>query len=126
MFSTLEFKVVPFPNSRRFQVRTLLDGVDLVDRYCLKDGYGIEADVLFPASGPSPLVATRAGRRVRLGEPDCSGGCCGYLSPGIRFQEIRVEWTHWWLPSGAVGVPPTVWFDVEQYTSAVAAGRTRP
>ncbi|MFG2813140.1 hypothetical protein [Streptomyces sp. NPDC048410] len=74
--------------------------------------------------GRGPLVhevlrATGEGRRVVLGEPECTGGCCGYLSVVVRRHGDIVEWSDWEVPGGGVR-PPTFHFDGGQYDAEVA------
>lgn len=75
---------------------------------------------------PSPLVASRAARRLRLGEPECTGGCCGYLSAVVQRCGGLVVWSGWEGPYRD-RLPLDFHFDAEQYdaelTRAVADRR---
>ncbi|WP_424215300.1 hypothetical protein ACN20G_26345 [Streptomyces sp. BI20] len=115
MFSTIEFRVA------QGQVYTFINGVDLVDKYVGRHGRGGDPEVLFPTTGTGPLTATRAGTTVHLAEPDCNGGCCGYLQADVHLQDIRVQWSNWYVPSHHPDIPDTLWFDVDQYARAIAA-----
>ncbi|MFF3458563.1 hypothetical protein ACFYXH_30440 [Streptomyces sp. NPDC002730] len=53
-----------------------------------------------------------------LGEPECTGGCCGFLSVFVqRFGDI-VQWSDWEVPSGEAA-PPEFHFDADQYYAEV-------
>ncbi|MGV9318399.1 hypothetical protein [Streptomyces sp. NPDC003660] len=54
-----------------------------------------------------------------LGEPECTGGCCGYLSVFVRRCGDIVEWSDWEVPEGGVR-PPTFHFDAGRYEAEVA------
>ncbi|MFJ6949826.1 hypothetical protein ACISU4_35335, partial [Streptomyces wuyuanensis] len=61
---------------------------------------------------------------LELGEPDCTGGCCGFLTVVVqRFREI-VQWSDWEVPLGtgmtAPYPPPELHFDARQYDAEVA------
>ncbi|MFD9511257.1 hypothetical protein [Streptomyces mirabilis] len=46
----------------------------------------------------SLLRATSEACRLELGEPECTGGCCGFLSIVVqRFGDI-VQWSDWEVP----------------------------
>ncbi|MGW4287935.1 hypothetical protein ACWEIK_13465 [Streptomyces sp. NPDC004673] len=87
------------------------------------DGEAVVPDAV-GEGGRGPLVhevlrATGEGRRVVLGEPECTGGCCGYLSVFVRRLGDIVEWSDWEVPEGGVR-PPTFHFDAGQYEAEVA------
>ncbi|MFE2530786.1 hypothetical protein [Streptomyces sp. NPDC059371] len=77
-------------------------------------GRGPFAEEALPAHGHGPLWATGKGRRVVLGEPECTGGCCGYLSVFVQRQGRIVEWSDWQVPIDEVR-PPAFHFDADQY-----------
>ncbi|MFJ3600974.1 hypothetical protein ACIPRU_31355 [Streptomyces sp. NPDC090126] len=124
MFDRLEIKVLPpgprFPAQLRFWV----NGEDLVEEAVGEDGRGPYAADVLPADGPSLLRATDEARRLELGEPDCTGGCCGFLTVVVqRFGEI-VQWSDWEVPCAAhtpmPHPPPELHFDASQYDAEVA------
>ncbi|MFD0505176.1 hypothetical protein ACFQ0G_24390 [Streptomyces chiangmaiensis] len=46
----------------------------------------------------SLLRATGEARRLELGEPDCTGGRCGFLIVVVqRFGQV-VQWSDWEVP----------------------------
>ncbi|MEV5534529.1 hypothetical protein [Streptomyces prunicolor] len=49
-----------------------------------------------------------------LGEPECTGGCCGRLSVFVRRHGEVVEWSDWQVPTDQVR-PPAFCFDTDQY-----------
>lgn len=82
-------------------------------------GRGPFAEEALPADGGSPLWATRQGRRVLLGEPGCTGGCCGYLTVFVQRHGGIVEWSDWQVPVDQVG-PSAFYFDADQYDGEVS------
>ncbi|KJS52429.1 hypothetical protein VM98_31500 [Streptomyces rubellomurinus subsp. indigoferus] len=114
MFDRLELRVVT--DRRSSQVRFLVNGEDVVEESIGPgtDGRGPSSVLLFPPDGPSPLRATEEPRRVVLGEPECTGGCCGYLSAVIRRIADVVLWSDWELPADATR-PLEYTFDAAQY-----------
>ncbi|MFB7335666.1 hypothetical protein FNH09_37925 [Streptomyces adustus] len=124
MFDRLEIKVLPpgprFPAQLRFWV----NGEDVVEEAVREGGRGPYAADVLPADGPSPLRATDEARRLELGEPDCTGGCCGFLTVVVqRFGGI-VQWSDWEAPGAAhtsvPHPPPELHFDASQYDAEVA------
>ncbi|MFJ3720596.1 hypothetical protein [Streptomyces sp. NPDC090057] len=77
-------------------------------------GRGPLTDEALPADGRVPLWATSEGRRVVLGEPECTGGCCGYLSVFVQRHGGIVEWSDWQLPTGRAQLPAFC-FDADPY-----------
>ncbi|WP_406737223.1 hypothetical protein OG365_01445 [Streptomyces sp. NBC_00853] len=128
MFDHLEIKVLPrgpvFPAHVRFWV----NGEDLVEEVVggsgPNAGRGPYASDALPA-GPSPLRATGEARRLELGQPACTGDCCGYLTVIVqRFGEI-VQWSDWEVPwesppAPAPYPPPEFHFDASQCDAEVA------
>ncbi|WP_329113126.1 hypothetical protein [Streptomyces sp. NBC_01353] len=128
MFDHLEIRVLPPGPRFPAQVRFWVNGEDLVEEavggsgpYAGRGPYVADA---LPAAGPSPLRATGEARRLELGEPDCTGDCCGILAVLVqRFGEI-VQWSDWEVPwaahTPAPYPPPELHFDAGQYDAEVA------
>ncbi|MFH9689359.1 hypothetical protein ACH4RG_01205 [Streptomyces sp. NPDC021019] len=129
MFDSLEIGVLP--RGRRFppRLRILVNGEDLVAGSVGAGGRGpLVADAL-PAGGPGLLWATGEARRVELGEPECSGGCCGYLTVVVQRLGGIVQWSDWEAPYEE-DAPLDLHFDAEQYDAELVraggeAGATR-
>ncbi|MFG2596069.1 hypothetical protein [Streptomyces sp. NPDC048462] len=124
MFDRLEIKVLPPGNRFAAQVRLRVSSEDIVEGAVGEGGRGPYAADLLPAGRPSPLRATNEARRLELGEPECTGGCCGFLSVTVqRFGEI-VKWSDWVVPraahTGEPSPPPEFHFDARQYDTEVA------
>ncbi|MET8541454.1 hypothetical protein ABZW03_12490 [Kitasatospora sp. NPDC004799] len=120
MFDRLEVRVLP--PGRRFaaQVRLRVNGEDLVEAAVGEGGRGPYAVDVLPADGPGPLRATGEPRRVELGEPACTGGCCGFLSVVVqRFGGI-VQWSDWEIPHLGTTRPPELHFDADEYDAELA------
>lgn len=124
MFDRLEIRVLPpgprFPAQLRFWV----NGEDIVEESVGGGGRGSYAADALPAGRPSPLRAAGEPHRLELGEPDCTGGCCGFLAVVVqRFEEI-VQWSDWDVPWAAHTPrpypPPELHFDASQYNAEVA------
>lgn len=124
MFDRLEIKVLP-PGSRfAAQVRFRVNSEDIVEGAVGEGGRGTYAADLLPAGRPSPLRAADEARRLELGEPECNGGCCGFLSVAVqRFGGI-VTWSDWVVPraahTGDHSPPPEFHFDACHYDTEVA------
>ncbi|WP_327288168.1 hypothetical protein [Streptomyces sp. NBC_01198] len=123
MFDRLKISVLP--PGRRFpaQVRFWVNDEDVVEEAVGKGGRGPYAADVFPAGRPSTLRATSEARRVELGEPECTGGCCGFMTVVVqRFGEI-VQWSDWEVP-WEWGPPPRPpidhHFEAIQYDAEVA------
>ncbi|MGV9639972.1 hypothetical protein [Streptomyces sp. NPDC003514] len=57
---------------------------------------------------------------MELGEPECTGGCCGYLSVVVqRFGEV-VQWSDWEVPYAPAPTPPEFHFEASWYDAEVA------
>ncbi|MEV5321707.1 hypothetical protein AB0K92_29370 [Streptomyces sp. NPDC052687] len=129
MFDRLEIRVLPPGPRFKTQVRFWVNGEDIVEEAVDEGGRGPYAADVLPAGRPSPLRATDEARRLELGEPECTGGCCGYLTVVVqRFGEI-VQWSDWEVPWGAAHMdmpypPPELHFDASQYDAEVARAET--
>ncbi|MEU2110099.1 hypothetical protein [Streptomyces sp. NPDC019507] len=124
MFDRLEIRVLPPGPRFAAQLRLWVNGEDVVEAAVGEGGRGPYAADALPAGHPSPLRATSDARRLELGEPDCTGGCCGFLTVVVqRFEEI-VQWSDWEVPLGtgmtAPYPPPELHFDAHQYDAEVA------
>lgn len=119
MFNRLTMRVLPPGPRYTAQLRLWVDGRDLVEETLGQGGRGPYAKWALPADRPSPLSATSEGQRVGLGEPDCTGGCCGYLSVFVQRSGGVVEWSDWQVPYPEVP-PPALHFDAEQYDAELA------
>ncbi|MFE1801294.1 hypothetical protein ACFW9L_34765 [Streptomyces sp. NPDC059517] len=103
------------------QVR--IDGEDVVAQAVGEGGRGPFAEEALPAHGHGPLWATGEGRRVVLGEPECTGGCCGHLSVFVQRLGGLVEWSDWQVPVDKER-PPTFYFDAERYDAELTRSLT--
>ncbi len=57
---------------------------------------------------------------MELGEPECTGGCCGFLSVVVqRFGDI-VRWSDWEVPYAPALLPLEFHFDADQYDAELA------
>ncbi|ARF81949.1 hypothetical protein ACIG0C_36960 [Kitasatospora aureofaciens] len=120
MFDQLEIRVLP--PGRRFaaQVRFWVNSEDVVGSAVGEGGRGPYAADVLPADGLSPLRATGEPRRVELGEPECTGGCCGFLSVVVqRFGGI-VQWSDWEIPHLETTRPLELHFDAAEYDAELA------
>ncbi|MGW7528927.1 hypothetical protein [Streptomyces sp. NPDC054783] len=98
MFDRLEITVLrPGPRSPT-QLRFWVNGEDVVEQAVGPGGRGPRAAEALPVGLPSPLRATAEPRRVQLGEPECTGGCCGFLSAVVQRMGNVVQWSGWQLP----------------------------
>ncbi|RPE29116.1 hypothetical protein [Kitasatospora cineracea] len=118
MFNRLEIEVRAGVRSAA-EVRVRVDGEDLVDATAGPDGFGAHAPWLLPAAGDGPLRATGEARRVELGEPACTGGCCGYLAAVVRRHGALVVWSDRETPADEPGLPD-FHFDARQYDAELA------
>ncbi|WP_308286871.1 hypothetical protein [Streptomyces liliiviolaceus] len=104
-------------------MRFRIDGEDVVAQAVGEGGRGPFAEEALPAHGHGPLWATREGRRAVLGEPECTGGCCGHLSVFVQRQGGLVEWSDWQVPVDKPR-PPTFYFDADQYDAELIRSLT--
>ncbi|MGV9658298.1 hypothetical protein ACWDR5_15150 [Streptomyces koyangensis] len=114
MFNRLEISVLPPGPRWAAQLSLRIDGAEVVAAATGEGGRGPLAEQALPADGQGPLWATEGGRRVVLGEPECTGGCCGYLSVFVQRHGRIVRWSDWQVPADEAR-PPTCHFDAEQY-----------
>ncbi|MGW1130582.1 hypothetical protein [Streptomyces griseoluteus] len=120
MFDRLEIEVLPPGPRFAAQLRFWVNGEDVIEGAVYAGGRGPFAADVLPAGRPSLLRAATAARRLELGEPECTGGCCGFLSVGVqRFGDI-VQWSDWKVPHVPVSAPPEFHFDAGQYDAEVA------
>ncbi|MFE5480923.1 hypothetical protein [Streptomyces sp. NPDC056527] len=124
MFDRLEISVLPPGPRFPVQVRFWVNGEDVVEEAVGQGGRGPYATDAFPACRPSPLRATGEARRLELGEPDCTGGCCGFLAVVVRRRGEIVQWSDWEVPwaahTPAPHLPPEFHFDARRYDAEVA------
>ncbi|MGW6570457.1 hypothetical protein [Streptomyces sp. NPDC054975] len=124
MFDRLEIQVLP-PGPRYVaQVRFRVNGEDLIEDAVGEGGRGPYAADALPADRTSPLRATGEPRRLELGEPDCTGGCCGFLTVVVQRLGEVVQWSvrevPWAAHTPAPGPLPEFHFDAIQYDAEVA------
>ncbi|MEU9976399.1 hypothetical protein [Streptomyces sp. NPDC051014] len=88
-------------------------------------GRGPFAAEALPADGRGALRATGEGPRVELGEPECTGGCRGYLTVLVQRHGGLVEWSGRRMPRGEPR-PPAFHFDAVQYDAEPTRALTAP
>jgi hypothetical protein len=120
VFNRLEISVLPPGPRWAAQLSFRIDGEEVVAAAIGEGGRGPFAEEALPADGQGPLWATGEGRRVVLGEPECTGGCCGYLSVFVQRHGRIVEWSDWQVPVDEAR-PPTFHFDADQYDAELTA-----
>ncbi|MEV5295388.1 hypothetical protein AB0K64_29695 [Streptomyces sp. NPDC053741] len=123
MFDRLEIRVLPARTRSDTEVRFWVNGEDLVQTVFGEDGRGPYAADALPAGSPSLLRATGQARRLELGEPHCTGGCCGFLAVAVQRVGESVQWSSWEIPRGTGALepqPPELHFDASQYDAEVA------
>ncbi|MFF4342574.1 hypothetical protein ACFY00_21920 [Kitasatospora sp. NPDC001540] len=101
------------------EVRVRVDGADLVADTTGPGGFGGYAPLLLPATGEGPLRAGAEARRVLLGEPECTGDCCGYLAASVRRHDGLVVWSDWETPGDEPRLPDFR-FDARRYDAELA------
>ncbi|MFE1312427.1 hypothetical protein [Streptomyces sp. NPDC058755] len=125
MFDRLEITALPpgprFPAQLRFWV----NGKDVVEQAVGPGGRGPLAVEALPIGLPSLLRATSEPRRVQLGEPECTGGCCGFLSVVVQRTGNVVQWSGWQVPHRA-GRLLEFDFDADEYNAEVARAEADP
>ncbi|MFE0463901.1 hypothetical protein ACFW1A_32065 [Kitasatospora sp. NPDC058965] len=125
MFDRLEIRVLPQGPRFAPQLRFWINGEDVVAAAVLAGGRGPYASDLLPGDPdrPGPLAGTAGPRRVELGEPECTGGCCGFLSLVVQRLGGVVQWSDWEVP--ADGTRPLEYhFDAVAYDAELASATT--
>ncbi|MFI5901952.1 hypothetical protein [Streptomyces cyaneofuscatus] len=119
MFDRLEIKVLP-PGPRYVaQLRFWVNGEDVVAGAVGEGGRGPYASAVLLVGECGPLEGSGEPRRVEVGEPDCRGGCCGFLSVVVqRFGDV-VQCSDWQVPKGE-GAPPEFHFEAGAYDAELA------
>ncbi|MFJ6852956.1 hypothetical protein ACIQM3_20900 [Streptomyces sp. NPDC091271] len=123
MFNRLEISVLPPGPRWAAQLSFRIDGAEVVAAAIGEGGRGPLAEEALPSDGQGPLWATDGGRRVVLGEPECTGGCCGYLSVFVQRHGRIVKWSDWQVPVDEER-PPTFHFDADQYDAELTRALT--
>ncbi|MET7455204.1 hypothetical protein ABZT03_25580 [Streptomyces sp. NPDC005574] len=114
------------PSGSRFaaQLRFWVNGEDVVEEAVGEGGRGPYAADVLPAGRPSLLRATGEARHLQLGEPGCTGGCCGFLTVVVQRSGEIVQWSDWEVPSKRhIPVPcppPELHFEAGRYDAEVA------
>ncbi|WP_235457061.1 hypothetical protein [Streptomyces olivochromogenes] len=62
---------------------------------------------------------------MQLGEPECTGECCGFLSVVVQRMGNVVQWSGWQVPHGD-GRLPEFDFDANEYDAEVARAGADP
>ncbi|MFG2540140.1 hypothetical protein ACGFU4_33390 [Streptomyces sp. NPDC048511] len=106
------------------QLRFWVNGEDLIDAAFGEGGRGPYAADALSAGSLSSFQATGGARRLELGEPHCTGGCCGFLAVVVQRVGEIVQWSDWEIPWGAsalaLQLPPELRFDASRYDAEVA------
>ncbi|WP_330302017.1 MULTISPECIES: hypothetical protein [unclassified Streptomyces] len=123
MLNRLEVSALPSGRRWAAQLQFRIDGEEVVAEAVGEGGRGPLAEEALPAHGHGPFWATGEGRRVVLGEPECTGGCCGYLSVFVQRHGGIVEWSDWQVPIDRVR-PPAFYFDADQYDAELTRALT--
>ncbi|MER5635408.1 hypothetical protein ABT095_00430 [Kitasatospora sp. NPDC002227] len=119
MFDRSEIRVVPPGRRWAAQLELWIDGEELTPAAVGEGGRGPYAAEALAAAGDGSLWASGAARRVVLGEPECTGGCCGFLSAVVRRARGLVEWSGWETCADEPR-PPECHFDADQYDAELA------
>ncbi|MDX2917770.1 MULTISPECIES: hypothetical protein [Streptomyces] len=124
MVDRLEISVVSRGPRFGAHLRFLVNGEDVITGTVGEGGRGLFA--VGPVGAQlGPLRGTGEAVRVELGEPECSGACCGFLSVIVqRFGGI-VQWSDWQVPDGE-SAPPEFHFDAGQYDAEPARVDAEP
>ncbi|MGW3120989.1 hypothetical protein ACWDBW_28215 [Streptomyces sp. NPDC001107] len=123
MVNRLEVSALPPGVRWAAQSQLLFDGEDVVAEAVGAGGRGPFAQEAPAGDDHGALWANGEGRRVVLGEPECTGGCCGYLSVFVQRHGGIVEWSDWRVPSGKVR-PPAFCLDADQYDAELTRALT--
>ncbi|MEU5702753.1 hypothetical protein ACFFS2_30895 [Streptomyces aurantiacus] len=126
MFNRLEVSVLPPGPRWAAQLSFRIDGEEVVAAAIGEGGRGPFVEEALPVAGPGPLWATGGGRRAVLGEPECTGGCCGYLSVFVQRHGGIVEWSDWHVPVDVARPRPftSTYFDADQYDAELTHALT--
>ncbi|MFF3699050.1 hypothetical protein [Streptomyces sp. NPDC002221] len=123
MFDCLEIRVLPPGPRFAAQLRFLVNGEDVVGKVVGAGGRGPYAADALPADRPTPLRPTDQARRLDLGEPDCTSGCCGFLTVVVRRLGGIVQWSDWEVPQESYALAPhppaDLHFNANQYDAEV-------
>ncbi|MET9079768.1 hypothetical protein ABZX95_48685 [Streptomyces sp. NPDC004232] len=119
MFDRLEIRVLPPGPRFAAQLRFWVNGEDVIEGAVHAGGRGPFAADVLPAGWPSLLEATSEARCLELGEPECTGGCCGFLSVVVQRFGDTVQWSDWEVPHPRLPAAG-VYFDAGQYDAEVA------
>ncbi|MFB7312519.1 hypothetical protein [Streptomyces sp. NPDC056192] len=119
MVNRLRISALPPGPRWATQLQFWVDDEEVVADAVGEGGRGPFAHEALAVDGHSPLWVTSEGRRVVLGEPECRGECCGYLSVFMQRQGGIVEWSDWQAPYVGMA-PPAFHFDADQYDAEVA------
>ncbi|MGW1991297.1 hypothetical protein [Embleya sp. NPDC001921] len=120
MFDRLQIRVLSQGPGLPAELRFWVNGEDVVERAVGEGGQGLFATDALPAQSPSPLRATGEARRVELGEPECSGGCCGFLSVVVQKIGDVVHWRDWVVPYGREDLPLELHFAATRYDAELS------
>ncbi|MEU1191292.1 hypothetical protein [Streptomyces sp. NPDC005859] len=124
MFDHVEIRVLPPGHRFAAQLRFWVNGEEVIEGAVYEGGRGPFAADVLPAGRPSLLRATSEARRLELGEPECTGGCCGFLSVVVQRIGDIVQWSDWEVPAAPAPAPasppPEFRFDAGQYDAEVA------
>ncbi|MFD1831315.1 hypothetical protein ACFSJS_16850 [Streptomyces desertarenae] len=123
MFNRLGISVLPPGPRWPAQLSFRIDGEEVAAAMIEEGGRGPFAEEALPAEGQGPFWATDEGRRAVLGEPECTGGCCGYLSVFVQRHGEIVEWSDWQVPADEAR-PPAFHFDADQYDAELTRALT--
>ncbi|MFI1223930.1 MULTISPECIES: hypothetical protein [unclassified Streptomyces] len=119
MVDRLEISVQPSGPRFGAHLRFRVNGEDVVEAAAGVEGRGLFTADALPAGGLGPLRATGEPRRVDLGEPECAGDCCGFLSVVVQRLGGIVRWADWQAPYGETA-PPEFHFDAVLYDAELA------
>ncbi|WP_329500881.1 hypothetical protein [Kitasatospora herbaricolor] len=61
---------------------------------------------------------------MELGEPECTGGCCGFLSVVVQRLGGIVQWSDWEVPYLDTATRPLEFhFDADEYDAELVRAR---
>ncbi|MFE4650041.1 hypothetical protein [Streptomyces sp. NPDC056707] len=123
MFDRLEIGLLPPGPRFGVHLRFWVNGEDVVAGAVGEGGCGPFVSEVLPVGRPSPLRASSEPQRVELGEPECTGGCCGFLSVVVQRIGDTVQWSDWRVPYLEVP-PPEFHFEACRYDAELARVET--